>query len=160
MASLLYGIWIESYSPKADPATHLVAVQTIWALDLIYDEMDYDYFEDQPKIWMGYGNRTVINAYEGCNGINVFIIFIAFIVAYKGSLKESVLFIGLGLILLHISNITRISLLFYVADSFPQYMYFTHKYLFTASIYGLVFILWFVWIKRVNNKVKTERSEN
>jgi hypothetical protein len=30
----------------------------------------------------------------------------------------------------------------------PRYLYFTHKYFFTAILYVVVFVLWIWWVRR------------
>lgn len=83
---------------------------------------------------------------EGCNAISIMILFLAFVFAfYRG--RVTFLFAGIGLLLLYISNILRIAginILYMVA---PEYFKIGHDYLFPAIIYGMVVLLWIVWIK-------------
>ena len=156
--NLAYGFYIESFGTLADPLTYWVTGQTISVLDLFYDGLDYEYYPYDTYIWMSLDKEVILNAYEGCNGINVLILFLSFIVAYQGKLKPSILFTIAGILIIHVSNILRIVLLFMVALKFPEYMYFTHKYLFTGIIYAVVFFLWYLWIKKVNKGVKGEEE--
>lgn len=146
LGNIVYGLWVESYQ-LADPATYFVSVQSSWILQLLYPNINYAYNPDIPHVWMSLGNRTVINIFEGCNGLNVMILYIAFIVAYRGSLKYTVYFMAGGILFIHLANLFRIALLFVVAEEIPRYMYFTHKFLFTGIIYAAVFLLWFLWVK-------------
>lgn len=147
--NILYGIYFESFSPKADPLTYSVTGQTIWVLDFFYDDLSYDYYDYDQLVYLSWENFVILNAYEGCNGINVMILFLAFIVAFKGPLKDSLLFIISGILIIHIANIARIAILFVIAERYQAYLYFTHKFLFTGIIYVVVFILWFFWVRRV-----------
>ncbi len=45
-------------------------------------------------------------------------------------------------------NLARISLLFWVALYLPDLVYFVHKYLFTAILFVIVFVLWIVWVRK------------
>jgi exosortase/archaeosortase family protein len=55
-------------------------------------------------------------------------------------------FIPAGLIVIHIFNLGRISLLYFVAQRYEEYFYLFHKYFFTAIIYVVVFLLWALWV--------------
>lgn len=83
---------------------------------------------------------------EGCNAVSVLILFIAFVFAfYKG--YKTFLFVLGGILILHIANVLRIVGLNLVILEHPDYGDFTHDYLFPAVIYGMVVVLWLVWIK-------------
>ena len=57
-------------------------------------------------------------------------------------------FIPLGLLVIHLVNLARISLLYFVSIRYPRYMYFAHKYFFTAVLYAAVFMLWVWWVRK------------
>jgi exosortase/archaeosortase family protein len=76
------------------------------------------------------------------------IIFVAFLVAFGPMRKALLWFIPVGLLIIHGINLARIALLFWVSLYMPDFMYFTHKYLFTAILYVVVFLLWIGWVKR------------
>jgi exosortase/archaeosortase family protein len=57
-------------------------------------------------------------------------------------------FVPTGLLIIHVVNLARIGLLFFVAEYQPDFMYFTHKYFFTAILYIIIFLLWMIWVKR------------
>src|SRR5690606_20854765 len=90
----------------------------------------------------------ILAVYEGCNGINVMIIFVAFLLAFGPMVKAMLWFLPLGLFMIHMMNLVRITLLFWVSIYVESLMYFTHKYFFTATLYVVVFILWVWWVKR------------
>src|SRR5689334_1239824 len=81
-----------------------------------------------PTVWLEREDKIVLNVYEGCNGINVMIVFVAFIVAYGGSVKATLWFVPLGLIVIHLFNLIRIALLYVVAQHYQSYFYYVHKY--------------------------------
>jgi hypothetical protein len=43
----------------------------------------------------------------------------------------------------------RINLLFWVAKNYATYFYYVHKYIFTAALYVIVLLLWWVWAYRI-----------
>ena len=152
--NLLYGLFVESYGNGADPITVWVADQSVWFLQLLGEPVKASLNDSLPTVLIQKGTRSCLSVYEGCNGINIMVLFTAFIIAFKGSYKKVLWFIPLGLFLIHAANIFRIVMLYYIAEYHPDLMYFTHKYLFTAIIYIAIFILWYFWVTKVNAKPK------
>ncbi|KAF2327073.1 exosortase family protein XrtF [Flavobacterium nitrogenifigens] len=91
---------------------------------------------------------------EGCNAVSVMILFVAFVAAFSGNLKKTLLFIMFGVVSIYILNVIRISLLIVLVYHFPQYSHFLHGTLFPLMIYGYVFILWIFWINRFSKYAK------
>lgn len=83
---------------------------------------------------------------EGCNAISVMILFMAFVFAFYRGL-QTFLFVGIGLIVLHISNVLRIAGINIVYMYSEEYFKIGHDYFFPAIIYGMVVLLWIIWIK-------------
>lgn len=147
--NLLYGVWITTYD-TADPATVLVTRQSSMLLNWLGEETHTQPKVNKPTISILKDSHIVINVFEGCNGINVAIVFVAFIMAFGGNQKKMLWFIPLGLAVIHVANLLRVSGLFLMAEYFRNYFYYVHKYAFTASIYLIVFFLWWWWIEKVN----------
>lgn len=107
------------------------------------DELSYKIF-----IKDNYIARVV----EGCNAISVIVLFWAFIIAFTGSWKNTLLFGFLGSALIYALNIIRIVLLSVALDKYPQHSNFLHQIVFPAIIYGFTFLLWIVWVKYFTEK--------
>jgi len=104
---------------------------------LVY--MDYDII---------YKGKIVARIIEGCNAISVIILFIAFIVAFSGKLKATVLYILGGSLLIYVLNIFRIIFLTVLVFHFPNQEHLLHGVLFPLVIYGIVFLLWIIWVNK------------
>lgn len=145
--NLLYGLYVSSFRPHPDPLTNQVTWQTSEILNSLGWENRIEDHATKASTFIEYAGRKILSVYEGCNGLNVMIIFIAFIVAFGPLNKTTLWFIPLGILLIHLSNLGRIFLLFFVTLDFPDFLYVTHKYIFTGVIYLMVFLLWIVWVK-------------
>ena len=145
----IYGLWISSYTPSPDPITKMVTHESVAFISLTEKNVSIGSIATSPNVPVLKDGRTVVNVYEGCNGLNVMFVFVSFVVAYTGSLKKTVWFCLAGLILIHIFNLFRVSLLYFIAEYYPNNLYFFHKYLFTGVLYGMVFVLWYFWVKKV-----------
>jgi len=152
IGNILYGLWIVSYGILADPITQLVTSNSAWLLNIIGFDASTLNSTIAPKVALQLNSQTVVNVYEGCNAINVSILFVAFLFAYKGSLKRTTLFSVVGILTIYIFNLLRVSGLFLVAKYFPDQLYLSHKFLFTGVIYAFVFLLWYLWVKKFSNK--------
>ncbi|MBX2916317.1 MAG: exosortase family protein XrtF [Cyclobacteriaceae bacterium] len=145
--NILYGLWISSYQNQPDPITYSITKQTSVILNLMGEATIIQPALDKPSVNVLKHERKIIGVYEGCNSINVIIVFVAFIVAFKGSWKYVAWFIPLGSFIIYMANLIRVAVLYLVAAYWSHYFYYFHKYLFTAFIYFIVFMLWLWWMK-------------
>lgn len=149
VANTLYGLYVNSALPGADVFTKVVATQTAWILSQVDEPVQASVTTTSAYVSLLNAKDLGVSVYEGCNGANVFIVYLSFLVAYVGPFMLWLRFAAIGLVLVHLINLVRVSLLFEVAIYFPDQLYLFHKYLFTAIIYCLVFALWFVWVNAV-----------
>ena len=151
VANLLYGIYVTAYSPGPDPITSLASRQTAVALGICgWPSTTFDN-DKKPTTLLIHEGRNVLAVYEGCNGVNIMIIFVAFLFAFGPIGKPLWIFALIGIVLIHLMNLLRISVLFWVVLYLPDYIYFVHKYLFTAILFIFVFVLWIVWVRKFSN---------
>jgi len=148
--SLVYGLYIESYGEKIDPWTKTVAQQVAMLVTTTDESVVILDSYHARSCSLANSGGEVLSVFEGCNGLNVIILFLSFLIAYRGPVKKFIIFAIVGVIIIHVVNLGRVAMLYYVANSFPHFMYFTHKYLFTAIIYAVVFGLWYLWATKYN----------
>lgn len=146
IGNLLYGFYVESFEDRPDALTQLATYQTATCLRSFGLDVTARDNTQGPTVFLETDRDIVLSVYEGCNGLNVMIVFVAFMVAFGGPVKKMLWFIPAGLIVIHIFNLGRISLLYFVAQRYEEYFYLFHKYFFTAIIYVVVFLLWALWI--------------
>lgn len=147
--NLLYGLFIDHYSPAPDPVTRRVSDQSAAILRLFGTDASSSDSNTNPYIGVFKGDQVILSVYEGCNGLNVAIIFVAFLLSFGKPSRKLLWFIPLGLLIIHLTNLLRVVLLFAVSVHLPGFMYFAHKYLFTGIIYVIVFVLWYIWIDKI-----------
>lgn len=85
---------------------------------------------------------------DECNGFKLFSIFAIFIIAFPGQVKTKLWFIPMGMALIHLANVIRVSSLLIIYDSYPTALDFNHLYTFTIFVYSIIFILWWWWAKK------------
>ena len=93
-------------------------------------------------------NKFVARVVEGCNSISVIILFVSFLIAFAGKPKTTFFYALSGSVLVYTVNLIRIAVLSIGLYHYPWRRDILHTVIFPLIIYGLVFILWMVWVKR------------
>lgn len=144
---VLYQAYLASFGEKIiDGITANVAFLTQKAANVfgIALSTQLDYLQYQ----IVYEGKYLARIIEGCNAISVIILFIAFIVAFSGKLKPTLVYILGGSLLIYGLNIFRIVFLTVLVYHFPAYEHLLHGVLFPLVIYGIVFVLWLIWVNK------------
>lgn len=101
------------------------------------------------------GNRKLVGIADGCNGLELFILYIGFILAMPASVGRKLVFGIGGLIVIHFVNLMRCSGLGLVIISMDEYFDFAHHYLFKIIIYATIFLLWVMFSKKLRFSKET-----
>ncbi len=88
---------------------------------------------------------------DPCNGVGLFAVYLIFLLAYPGPWKHKTWFAVLGLLSIHLINVLRIAALCIVVTIDYELLNFNHDYTFYVIVYGWVFLLWWIWVKRFSS---------
>lgn len=139
-----------SYSP--DFITNLVARQSSTLIgNFGYDAAVVPH-NTQPIMKLFVEGHYLARVVEGCNSISIIILFIAFVFAFAENLKKTVLFLFAGAVLIYAVNIVRIAILAITLYKYPEYENFLHGVVFPGIIYGMVFLLWMLWVRMLSKR--------
>lgn len=145
--TLIYRIYIgTSCDDCIDGITENVSVLTGKFSNLIGIKLSV--FSDYMHYNIVYNNKIVATIIEGCNAISVIILFISFVVAFSGKLKQTLVFILGGSLFIYFLNILRIIILSVLMYYYPAQEHILHGVIFPLIIYGAVFILWIIWVNK------------
>lgn len=142
----------EEYYP--DYITNLVARQSEALLDAFGYQAKVIPHPNEPSMKLIINNKFVARVVEGCNAISVIILFVSFIVAFAGKFKTTFFYILAGSVLIYTINLIRIALLSLGLYHYPWRREILHTVIFPLIIYGLVFLLWMVWVNRFSKQKK------
>lgn len=152
---LLYLAWLILYEYWLHPLGILdrfMIDNIIWMSGSVLKAFGYSLIGEFP---FDEGIRTIgIDGTHGvwvgdpCNGISLFALFTGFVLAYPGPIKHKLWFIPLGLLLVHLINVIRVTALTMIVFYAPEYLEFNHTYTFTLLVYGFVFFLWWIWANK------------
>lgn len=159
-AGIFYFIWSVVYQSWILPHTsidryvinNLIDISSVFLKGMGYQLIPNPAI-DEPIRTIGIDGTHGLWVGDPCNGLTLFAVFSAFLLAFPGQIKYKFWFIPLGLILIHLSNSIRITILAMIVKIDYNYLDFNHNYTFTVFVYGIIFLLWY-WFIKLNQKVK------
>ena len=82
---------------------------------------------------------------DGCNGLSTIGLFVGFVLAFPGTPLRRTLFLPTGILVVYLSNVTRIVLLLLLQLYYPPGFDFVHSLGAPTFFYLVVFGLWMLW---------------
>ncbi|MDX1762411.1 MAG: exosortase family protein XrtF [Christiangramia sp.] len=161
LLALVYNIYLQNYRSGIyypDYLTHLVAVQS----EAVVSALGYD-----SHLRSGYPEATmhlmvegkfVARIIEGCNAASIIILFVSFMLAFSGRIKTTLFFTLAGSVVIYVTNILRIAFMAIGIYEYPWHAHFLHSIAFPLGIYGVVFLIWVLWIAIYSKQIKYESS--
>lgn len=123
-----------------------------------YDLIPYTQVEFMNRV--GIEGSLGVTVGAPCDGMILFGLFAAFILAYPGPVKHKLWFLPAGIVGIHGINIARVAALAIIVDVNPDWLSFNHDYTFTVIVYGFVFLLWYLWVQRFASGRQPAIKEN
>jgi exosortase/archaeosortase family protein len=105
-----------------------------------------------------HNEKRILYVEDGCNGLELIVLYIGFIICMPSNIWRKILFIIAGVIILHWANIIRSSILIYIREYHESYFDFTHTYFFKIVLYAITFALWMLFARKI--KIFDETSKD
>lgn len=153
--SFLYAGYLtisEDTQYQPDFVTNLVAKQSSSIMNGLGYQAEVIPHKNQPSLELFVNGKYLARVVEGCNALSIIILFISFIVAFAQGFKKTMLFILAGIVLIYSVNIIRIAILALALYHYPMQEHILHGVVFPAIIYGMVFLLWVLWVRMLTPK--------
>jgi len=159
---LLYLIFLLPSRVFDKPLSHSVAMGTIWVLNTTTHSHNFinksetgniptdNGLAPAPLENIYYHGRNIVSIEDGCNGLELIVLYIGFIVCMPAALKRKIVFGISGSILIYVVNVIRCAGVAYIILYYPQYADFAHHYVFTFIVYGLIIALWLIFSKKLD----------
>lgn len=106
--------------------------------------------QEASKIY--HNGKAIVYIIDRCNGLELIVLYIGFIVCMPSNFWRKVRYIILGVIVLDITNILRCAGLIYLQEYFLAYFEFIHLYLLKASMYTITFLIWMLFSRKIHLK--------
>ena len=130
-----------------DFVTHYVAKQSAALISALGYNAEIITNDASAQLILSINGRYLASIIEGCNSISIIILFVSFIIAFSQNFKKTFLFILAGSFFIYFVNVIRIAILAVTLYNFPSQEKFLHGVVFPGIIYGMVFLLWMLWIR-------------
>lgn len=157
--SLLYGFYLQCSNSEADAPdfiTNLVAKQSSVVIEDFGYKAQVVPHTNQPSIKLFVEGKFLARIVEGCNALSIIILFVSFIIAFAQRFKKTIAYIFTGIALIYAVNIFRIAILAIALFRYPEHQHILHGVVFPAIIYGMVFLLWLIWVRLLTPKRSKE----
>ena len=138
------------------PITDAVGVSTARTLNFFSRPSDYSVRpgvnvkkdgEREDVMILSRGHERVLSIADACNGLEVMVLYAGLILCLPSGKSRKALFILVGMVLIEVLNVIRCAGLALVYQYHPEYLDFSHHYLFTFVVYAFIFWLWYLFSK-------------
>ena len=163
---LLYVLWYIVYELYLTTHTNI----DLFVIDIIIDqasfilkklgftliEMPYDKsyrtigLDGTHGVWIG----------NPCNGLTIFAVYVGFIIAFPGTFLSKMIFIPLGILIIHVLNVIRVVALAIISLKAPEALDFNHTYTFTIFVYSFVLLLWYLYASKYHTYFPLSNTPN
>jgi exosortase family protein XrtF len=147
--TLVYNFYLSGFDKQKfaiDDITTFVAKKVEVGLQLFDNKAIVEKLSTETSYKVVFKDKYLTRIIEGCNAVNVLILFVSFVFAFSSTLKKTLLFTLFGVVLIFILNILRIVFINIISFYFTNSHTFIHDILFPVMIYGIVFALWYYWV--------------
>lgn len=103
------------------------------------------------------GNATTI--IWGCTALKQMFIWLCLILTVRGGWKHKIWYTPLGWICCYVFNILRIFLIALSIEHHPEWFYLLHDYVFKYLFYGMLFVLWVLFVERIRKPLPKPEGE-
>lgn len=158
-------IWVlmTTFAPRLVADMHYAIIKpqadiSAFFLRVFGYEVDQDYLVNGCEARIVFAGAGAICIGSGCSGLELFLLFLGFILLMRGRLKDKLWFVPLGFLAILVLNIIRIVVLSVIFYHTPQYLEFNHKYTFVIIVYGAIFGLWVLWVNKFADRTNAAKG--
>lgn len=150
---LLYHLVLVPARVPDRPLTELTAASTAFLYTHLLHEpnvqvMADDYDPHFPKSAIFIHGERVIGIADPCNGLELYVLYIGFILCFPTTIRRQIAFLTLGIIGIYIANCFRCFGLAWLSFHHYSMADFAHKYLFKIILYAMIFYAWIVYSRK------------
>jgi exosortase/archaeosortase family protein len=98
---------------------------------------------------MWFKNGSGVSIGSACSGLKQIMQFVLLLIIYPGPWKHKSWFIPLGIILIYLTNLARVSGMAITAIISPERIRFIHDTILRTMFYVVIFVLWWIWVEKI-----------
>jgi exosortase/archaeosortase family protein len=143
------------------PLTYFIGVGTTRTLNAVSSggfwtvagenpKKEGDTWVEEPVMHINLYRQRVLSISDVCNGLEVMVLYAGLIFCLPATFKRKIGFILCGVVLIEVLNVIRCVALAEIFLKHPEYLDFSHHYLFTFLVYAFIFWLWFLFSRNLD----------
>jgi exosortase family protein XrtF len=155
-AVAIYGVWYVLYDLWLLPDGRLdalVSQTVVHASHVVLSGLGIDAVVDGRSIELA--QASGIQIVDGCNGISTIGLFAGFVLAFPGTARRRAVFLPLGIAVIYLANVARVSLLAGLQVHWPTAFESVHSLGAPAFFHLIVFGLWVLWANHGGASLET-----
>ncbi len=121
----------------------------------VIEKEDGTFFESNSAMLIVHNDKVSLFIADVCNALELFVLYIGFIICMPSSFWRKVKYIIIGVIIIDVVNILRCCGLIYINENSTEYFEFAHHYVFKIVVYGVTFLMWIVYSRKLSFKNET-----
>ena len=161
---IIYGVFLLDSNSLDNLLTNHVGVSSVYVLnnltpmsgfiakEEIYSEVLAGEIVEHLSSAIYHNGYKVLDIAQACNGLELLVLYIGFIVCMPSNITRKLLYIGIGVLLIDSVNILRCVGLIYLREYFHAYFDFAHHYVFKIMIYTATFLIWVRFSRKIQLK--------
>ncbi|MEI8279828.1 MAG: archaeosortase/exosortase family protein [Bacteroidota bacterium] len=130
--------------------TDLTASGAAWVISLFHFSTRVEYKVLRDNVFMN--GRNVLGIAHDCNGLELFVLYIGFLLCIPTNYKRQFAFTLMGIIEILVLNIFRCVGLVTMTYYGNHWVNFAHHYAFKMVIYLVIFLMWVLYSKKYDAK--------
>lgn len=131
----------------------ITRTQNYWSKNELAKDRDADFnliWVQQQSVY--FNHNKLVGIYDGCNALELFVLYAGFIICMPGSLKRKLFYVGIGTLIIFAVNILRCVGIAYIIQYFPKQADFAHHFVFVFIVYAVIIVLWLLFTRTQNNE--------
>ena len=145
---LLYSLVLAPIRIPDNFLTNITAASTAKIMSIFYGHIDAAL--NAFKVILRLNGKKVIGIADPCNALEIYVLYLGFLICYPASARLRVIFIAIGLPAIFVANVVRCCLLVWLNIAHRGWVDIAHHYIFTALVYLIVFYLWMIYSKKAH----------
>ncbi len=153
---LLYHLVLYPIRVPDEQLTHITATITKELVQLNYPDKiihveTIKHPQQKENILME--NKKIVGIADGCNGLELYVLFVGFLFCFPASKKKFITYSLIGIALIFIANTLRSYIITLLNINGSSLSEVSHHYFFKLAIYAMMF---FLWVKYTKSSLKNE----
>jgi exosortase family protein XrtF len=131
------------------PLTRFVGNATVGAMNIIEGRTVYSALEEEESMDIRRNGEQTLRVADACNALELMVLYTGFIFCFPAPGRRKAIFIISGGVLITLFNVLRCMALVWIFVHYRAYLDFSHHFLFTFLIYAFIFLLWYIFTKKL-----------